>query len=758
MSNRFHSKYHRQNHHTIPSPSNPDSSHDPIASYDNPFQGDFVLNGTLSSSGNLNIAGGITTYAGITAYGNNIINSLVTNTSTLNLNNNSPQPAFVVNQQGNQKIIAVTSNNTNPVFYVDTTNGYPANIGINTSSPQANLSVVGTVSSSSSIKSLSGIFNNISVNTPNSNVTATISGSVSASNTIYSNTVNTGNVIVNSALNSPLVSTNSLSSVTLNTNTLSALNLSAYNIKGNTISGNNVIANYLAANIATIGVTSVTANNDLDGLFVLGASKKSFYNQIQNIVATASASTDLTIMNDTGLNYLDIGINSSQYNGSLYYTGLPGTPYFTIVSPNDSYMYCPNNNLAIGTANNTSGDLILFTGGTASGTTAKGGNERFRITNSGNIGINTSSPNATLDIYGSARFGSSNSQVRPLTSNAGGVHANWNYTAGGGETDFWNLYPYGTGAFTFKGFNNSYLHTDLLSILNNGYVGIGTSNPTQQLTVVGSISSTGTVYSAGLNSTNLSVTSINNNSLSSNFITTSSISIVQSISTNGNSTPFVISASSNQSLYNQIQNFYSGVSASTDFVLTNDTGINYLGIGINSSQYNGNVYSPPFTVAGANDSYVYAITGNLALGSANNNTYIFAGGTQFSNITVAVSSNGYVGVGTSTPTTLLTVGGPIATKAPVTVNASTYTVLPTDSSLIFSYAGTCSVTLPAASSYSGRWLYLKLIVAQAVTSASSNVIPLIGGSASATLFSSNAAGKFTQLQSDGSNWQIMAQN
>jgi hypothetical protein len=56
MSNRFHSKYHRTNHHTYGSnlvfgtPTNPDSGHDPIASPEHPFKGDFVLRGGLSAS------------------------------------------------------------------------------------------------------------------------------------------------------------------------------------------------------------------------------------------------------------------------------------------------------------------------------------------------------------------------------------------------------------------------------------------------------------------------------------------------------------------------------------------------------------------------------------------------------------------------------------------------------------------------------------------------------------------------------------
>jgi hypothetical protein len=66
MSNRFHSKYHRHNHHStsVSDVRYPDASHDPIASHLSPFLGDFVMIGTLSaraepefSSAKSNIAG-----------------------------------------------------------------------------------------------------------------------------------------------------------------------------------------------------------------------------------------------------------------------------------------------------------------------------------------------------------------------------------------------------------------------------------------------------------------------------------------------------------------------------------------------------------------------------------------------------------------------------------------------------------------------------------------------------------------------------
>lgn len=50
---RFHNKLHRKNHHTLPTVGYPDSAIDPIASPDEPFQGDFYLTGSLSAQDNV---------------------------------------------------------------------------------------------------------------------------------------------------------------------------------------------------------------------------------------------------------------------------------------------------------------------------------------------------------------------------------------------------------------------------------------------------------------------------------------------------------------------------------------------------------------------------------------------------------------------------------------------------------------------------------------------------------------------------------
>ena len=94
-------------------------------------------------------------------------------------------------------------------------------------------------------------------------------------------------------------------------------------------------------------------------------------------------------------------------------------------------------------------------------------------------------------------------------------------------------------------------------------------------------------------------------------------------------------------------------------------------------------------------------------------------------------------------------------SAPVTTGAATYTVLTTDAYLICSAA--CTLTLLAAASYSGRVLVVKNTSANAVISASSNVVPLAGGAAGTAILAATA-GKFAKLVSDGTNWIIMEGN
>jgi len=92
-------------------------------------------------------------------------------------------------------------------------------------------------------------------------------------------------------------------------------------------------------------------------------------------------------------------------------------------------------------------------------------------------------------------------------------------------------------------------------------------------------------------------------------------------------------------------------------------------------------------------------------------------------------------------------------SAPVTVAASTYSVAATDVWVINNYAGTLTLTLPTASSYSGRVLNIQNYQAYTVVSASSNVVQIAGGSASTAILNAIAGDRCT-LVSNGTNWVI----
>jgi hypothetical protein len=93
--------------------------------------------------------------------------------------------------------------------------------------------------------------------------------------------------------------------------------------------------------------------------------------------------------------------------------------------------------------------------------------------------------------------------------------------------------------------------------------------------------------------------------------------------------------------------------------------------------------------------------------------------------------------------------------APATKTAN-FSVAANETWLINNKSGSsCTVTLPTASSYTGRVLYFQNYQAQTLVSASSNVVPLAGGAATTAILEA-VAGANATLVSDGTNW-IMTQ-
>jgi hypothetical protein len=95
-----------------------------------------------------------------------------------------------------------------------------------------------------------------------------------------------------------------------------------------------------------------------------------------------------------------------------------------------------------------------------------------------------------------------------------------------------------------------------------------------------------------------------------------------------------------------------------------------------------------------------------------------------------------------------------ASSAPVTKTAD-FTVADNETWIINNKSGsTCTVTLPTASAWTGRYLTFKNLQAQTLVSASSNVV-LIDGTVAGTAILLAVVGNWATMVSDGTNWVIM---
>jgi hypothetical protein len=147
---------------------------------------------------------------------------------------------------------------------------------------------------------------------------------------------------------------------------------------GTVVSFNAIAREKLLVNAGTTtSYNAVAARGSVNNYFQLN---------INNQNTGTNASSDVVATADNGnetSNYVDLGINSSINN-----SGVMG-------GADDAYLYSASKNLVVGTAN--AGMAVIFLTGGTSVTT----NERFRITGTGAVGINNSSPNSTLFVRGS---------------------------------------------------------------------------------------------------------------------------------------------------------------------------------------------------------------------------------------------------------------------------------------------------------------------------------------------------------------------
>ena len=209
-----------------------------------------------------------------------------------------------------------------------------------------------------------------------------------------------------------------------------------------------------------------------------------------------------------------------------------------------------------------------------------------------------------------------------------------------------------------------------------------------------------------------------------------------------NSAPYSLN---NLAIHNNI--FRNSASISGIFIRTAS------GAAINNCTISGNIVNSTGTTGiyllggGANEITKSVISGNVLQGT----TF----GIRLTNVQDCVVSGNLnnstqrVEVATSTGVVL-----DQSQSVPKTMTTSTYVVAEDDLDLIASRAGTITVTLPTASSWPGRLLNIKTVQAQAVDSASSNVVPVANTGTSTTILTA-VDGSWAQLRSSGTQWITM---
>ena len=146
--NRFHNKYHRHNHHSLPTAGEPDSAHDPIASKDSPFKGEFHVDGALSavsaSVKDLSVTNNLTVSGKATFEGKvdiHIPPSMIYEHLLLFPKATTDDYYFKIDSSFNKFPLMEVYLNGNTAFMITTA----MDVGIGTSNPQAKLDVIGDI-------------------------------------------------------------------------------------------------------------------------------------------------------------------------------------------------------------------------------------------------------------------------------------------------------------------------------------------------------------------------------------------------------------------------------------------------------------------------------------------------------------------------------------------------------------------------------------------------------------------------------------
>jgi hypothetical protein len=521
---------------------------------------------------------------------------------------------------------------------------FNGNVGIGTNAPTSKLDVSGTVN-------ISGITTVTNTTAATSTITGAlqviggvgIGGSLYAGN-IYSN----GTLVTGGGSSTGTTSTFLISNTTTSTSTTTGALVvtGGVGIGGSLYVGGEIVAQRLTIQLTTITTTLVTTDD----------------------IISTNNTTAATTTNSGALQVVGgIGVGGSVYSGgSIYATteiAIAGSNFVSFGGQNSSTRIKRDgglNGLDLQTSNlsrlfiaDTDGAVTIRSTATSTSTTTGALIVAGGVGISGNLWVG-----GTINGSVSGGAGSSD-QVKTIRTGTNAAYyptfVDANNTTATAET------LYTTSSFTINP--------------STGNVGVGTIAPTSKLHVAGSLRVTGLTAIADTTTSTSTVTGAL--VVSGGLGVGGQVNINNTLTVGGTNSilPNTIAHfQANVNNYAQInnQNLSSGNAASTDVILTTDTGndtTGFLDLGINNSGFS---QAGSFDVVGANAGYLYVAGADLALGVSGANTLkLFTGGVLTGNTRMSVNSTGVVNIST-TATSTGTATGALVVTGGVGIGGSLY--------------------------------------------------------------------------------------